>query len=79
MSQYTLTPAEYANLKNKLAQAVRAKDHDRVIEAAREATAIFEEKGYPDDWTRWQRAREDAELAKHMAAKPKWGRIGGAW
>jgi len=58
MSDYTLTPKEYARLKSNLTRAKG--DVAKTLKACREAHAIFEEKGYPDDWARWQQPFEDA-------------------
>lgn len=66
MSDYTLTPKEYARLKSNLTRAKG--DVAKTLKACREAHAIFEEKGYPDDWARWQRAWED--LVTYPNPKP---------
>lgn len=63
MSDYTLTPKEFSQLKSKLKKLVRKKDNFAIIAACREAIAIFEEKGYPDNWSDWVRAKDDAEFA----------------
>lgn len=63
MSDYTLSQAEYINLKKALTRAINTKDPQKVIDAARKAKAIFEAKGYPDDWSRWERASDDATFA----------------
>lgn len=64
---YTLTQQEFRRLKTRLTRAVNSKDNDKIIHETTAALAIFEEKGYPDDWMRWQRAKEDAEFAKRRA------------
>lgn len=71
---YTLTQKEYSNLKRRLTtvrnRAAKETAKERKINALKEvvdecryATRIFESKGYPDAWSTWERAREDAELA----------------
>jgi hypothetical protein len=82
MSTYTLTQSEFTSLKRRLTQAqVKLKNatasgyqsHEAIEEAADKLIAeadrafrIFEEKGYPDDWARWERAKDDARVAKLM-------------
>lgn len=68
---YTLTQSEYSRLKAKLTRAINSKDHARIIRTVDEAEAIFEEKGYPDLWYRWIRAREDAKIAQRFSGS-KW-------
>jgi hypothetical protein len=65
MSSYTLTQKEFTALKAGLTRA-KKKGHDAVIAHCDRALAIFEERGYPDRWMDWQRAKEDAELAKRL-------------
>ena len=61
-SGYTLSQGEYKNLKSRLTRAINSKDHKRIVDECDRAIAIFDDKGYPDDWSRWQRAKEDASL-----------------
>jgi hypothetical protein len=61
---YSLTQAEYKTLKSKLTRAINSKNHDKIIKTCNEAFAIFEQKGYPDSWSDWERAKDDAEFAK---------------
>lgn len=61
-SDYTLTQQEYSNLKSRLTRAISSKDHNRIVQECDRAFAIFDEKGYPDDWSRWQRVKEDASF-----------------
>lgn len=63
MTNYTLTQREFSALKSKLTKAINSGDHERVIACRNEAFAIFERKGYPDDWARWERAADDARFA----------------
>ena len=68
---YTLTQAEYSRLKTKLTRAINSKDNARIIRTVDEAESIFEEKGYPDLWYRWIRAREDARISERFSGS-KW-------
>lgn len=68
---YTLTQSEFVRLKTKLTRAVNSKDHARIIRTVDEAMAIFAEKGYPDSWHRWERAKGDAEIALRFSGS-KW-------
>lgn len=61
-NEYTLSKAEYTNLKSRLTRAINSKDHKRIVDECDRAFAIFDDKGYPDDWSRWQRAKEDASF-----------------
>lgn len=54
----------YVRLKWALDKAVATKDYDKIITECNRAFQIFEDMGYPDDWTRWERAKDDAEMAK---------------
>lgn len=64
---YTLTQAEFKRLKTKLTRAINSKDDARIIKTVDEAMAIFDEKGHPDDWNRWNRAKEDALVRQRYA------------
>lgn len=67
MSSYTLTQKEHTALKGRLMKVVNAGDPEKIIAEAEHAIKLFEEKGWPDDWSRWERAKEDAELQRQMA------------
>ena len=58
-----LTQREFITLKSKLTRAKNSGDPQKVLAAANEALAIFDEKAAPDNWHLWQRAKEDAEWA----------------
>lgn len=64
---YTLTQQEFRNLKTRLTRAQNTGDHDKIIAECERALAIFDDKGWPDDWARWQRALDDAKFAKSRA------------
>ena len=57
----TLTQAKYRQMKSALTRAINSKDTQKIIRTATEALEYFEEAGYPDDWSRWERAKQDAE------------------
>ena len=52
----------HRRLRSELTRAVNSKDPEKVIAAARAAVAEWEtwHWGWPDDWSRWQRALNDA-------------------
>jgi len=66
---YTLTKSDLSRLKSKLTRAKNSKDPEKVLAACEEAFAIFEEKGYPDNWHTWNIAREDAQFLKDRGLK----------
>lgn len=63
----TGTPQQvYQQFKRALAKALNAKDWPAVIAEADRFTAYYDDPAnppYPDDWHRWERARDDAQLA----------------
>lgn len=54
---------EYVLLKKVLKSAIASKEPDRIIREVDHALARFEIIGEPDDWSMWERAKEDAEMA----------------
>jgi len=74
---YTLTQAEYKRLKTRLTRAHNSGDPDKVIAEVDYAMGIFEEKGYPDAWSRWEGAKRDAIVAKKFAAVDAVSRVPG--
>lgn len=62
MSSYTLTQREYSTLKGRLTRVIRAGDPQKIIDEVDRAERIFDEKGWPDAWSRWTCARDDARL-----------------
>jgi hypothetical protein len=68
MNDYTLTQKEFVQLKTQLTKAIKSGNHARIIEVCDTAFAIFEQKGYPDNWSNWQRAKDDALFARQRAA-----------
>lgn len=61
---YTLTQQEFKNLKSALTRVKKTNDPDKIITECDRAMAIFEQKGYPDNWSDWERAKTDAEFEK---------------
>lgn len=68
MNDYTLTQKEFSQLKTQLTKAVKSGNHARIIQVCNKAFDVFEQKGYPDNWSNWQRARDDAEFAARLRA-----------
>jgi len=64
----TLTQAEFVKLKSKLTRAINSKDDKNIVKTCDEAFAIFDEKGYPDSWNRWEVAKYDAEHRIRLAS-----------
>lgn len=60
----------YVKQKRALSKAQATKDPQKILEAAEQGLASFQEFGEPDDWSRWVRAKEDAEQAIKRA-KPQ--------
>jgi hypothetical protein len=56
---YTLTQSELTRLRSELTRAIKSGDSRKVQATVASAYAIFEQKGWPDDWSRWQRAEDD--------------------
>ena len=53
--------AEYAKRKRALNKAIKAKDWPTVVAKATADLEYFEKTVFPDDWSMWERAKEDAE------------------
>lgn len=66
--------AEYAKRKRALKKSIRLEEWQRVIDRVNEDLAYFEKTGYPDDWSTWQRAKDDAEFQIRMTEKPEIGK-----
>ena len=53
----------YRNLKSRLTRAINSKDPNKVLAECDRAFALFDTDGpWPDDWHRWNIARQDAEF-----------------
>lgn len=50
---------KYAQQKAALTRALKTGDTTRVVEECRRVKTEWEETGWPDDWSRWQRALDD--------------------
>jgi hypothetical protein len=61
-NDYTLTQAELTKLRGNLTRAKNSKDPKKVIRVCDAALARFEEVGFPDCWSNWERAKQDAEF-----------------
>lgn len=51
---------EFSTLKGRLTRAINSKDPAKVIAECDHAFAVFGDRAWPDDWARWQRAKDDA-------------------
>jgi len=58
--------------KAALTRAENTGDPTRIIAACDAAFADFEQVGWPDCWSRWQRAKDDAMLIRARARTPQW-------
>ena len=63
-----ITNAEYAKLKAALTRAKNTGDPERVLRAVEAAVEVFDSKIWPDDWSSWRIALEDASQAARMRA-----------
>ena len=66
MPDYEAMKREYPKLKAALTRAKNTKDNDKVLEAVRKAFDRFDVIGYPDAYSMWQRAADDAAHYKQM-------------
>lgn len=59
---YDAAAKEFRKQKSALTRAINSGDPDRVVLACRDAVAEWDQPGraWPDDWSRWQRALDDA-------------------
>jgi hypothetical protein len=64
-----LTRAQFSAAKSRLTRAVNSGDPQKVIGEVNETFAEWDAGGFawPDDWSRWERARYDAEYAHRVA------------
>ena len=69
---YTLGQREYQLLKRRLTAAKNTNDPAVIRAEVRRAKDVFKAKGYPDDWTRWERAADDADSAARRSAGGSW-------
>lgn len=66
MPDYDAMKKELPKLRAALTRAKNSKDNKKVIAAVNAAFARFEVIGYPDQWSDWQRAKDDAEFNIRM-------------
>jgi CRISPR/Cas system-associated endoribonuclease Cas2 len=69
MSDWTLTQAEYRQMKSRLTKVRNKKDPVAIERECDKTLVRFSEVGYPDDWRRWESAKEDAQLQIRLAKK----------
>ncbi len=67
LSEYTLTRQELTQLRAALTRAINSKDPHKVIAAVAHAKARFDAVGWPDQWSNWQRAEDDARFQLQRA------------
>lgn len=63
MTDYSTLNKKYRQQKSALTRAVNSKNPDKVIKACTAAVREWNQPdwpGWPDDWSRWQRALDDA-------------------
>ena len=67
---YAAANAAYKRFKTALTRAVNKGDHDAVITVVDTTETYFAARNWPlpDYWSRFERAKEDAEWAKRRAA-----------
>lgn len=67
---YDAANAAGKRFKAALTRAKNKKDPHAIIKVANDFTAFFESKGWPlpDNWSLWERAKEDAEFELRRAA-----------
>jgi hypothetical protein len=71
MTEY-LPESEHRRLKSNLTRAIKSGDSTKVIQTCRDAQDIFEHFTYPDDWSRWRRAWDDAVFALQRETANRW-------
>lgn len=60
----------YEVLKRRLKSTVKTGDSDKIIQECDAAMGEFESTlGYPDDWSAWERAKDDATFAKQRSTR----------
>ena len=61
-----------ASMKAALTRAKKTGDPQKVIDEVEKAFTQFEEDYWPDNWSLWQRAKDDAELSLRFSTAPRW-------
>lgn len=69
-ADYAVARAAVTRFKSALTRAQNKKDWHAVIKVAADFEQFFDAKGWPqpDDWSRWQRAADDARHALQRAS-----------
>lgn len=66
---YTLKKSTLTRFRAKLTRAIKTGNSKKVLDAVEEAYTIFDTEGHPDDWSQWERAKEDFRTYK---SEPYW-------
>lgn len=69
MPDYSAMQKELPKLRAALTRAINSNDPNKVKETVTKAFARFDVIGYPDQWSNWERAKDDAEFALRMGRK----------
>lgn len=78
--QYTRLKTRLTTKINKFNKAKAGSDDAEIVKAGKalqvetsEALSTFADSGYPDDWHRWERAKEDAQyfISRHSGSIKK--------
>ena len=64
-----VTNEEYRKQKAALTRAINSGNGRRVLAAVEKATDEWRGKAWPDDWSRWRRALEDASQTERRHAR----------
>lgn len=59
---------EHKRLKGRLTRAINSEDPKKIMDEAQAGMLAFEDIGFPDNWSRWQRAYDDAQNKLHYAS-----------
>lgn len=71
MSSWTdASQKNYLSAKRKLALAKTSGTPDRIIKTVVEAVASFNTHGWPDSWSDWRRAYDDAVIMLQERRQP---------
>jgi len=57
-----LSQREFSTLKSRLTRAKNSNDPAKVIAEVKHFATVLEGRVYPDNWSMWQRAADDAYL-----------------
>jgi len=71
MTDWDAVTKELRKQRGNLTRA-KKKGPQAVIDCCNAAFRCFEIVGYPDQWSEFQRAKDDAEVEIRMAGRPVW-------